>query len=58
MKKTSDQDYSLKEALLFSQRIAQLSKALWKTVEKDWQQWIKLMTLILTSIIFYGFHII
>ena len=41
MKKTSDQDYSLKEALLFSQRIAQLSKALWKTVEKDWQQWIK-----------------
>src|SRR3954471_15115555 len=41
MKKTSDQDYSLKEALLFSQRIAQLSKALWKSVEKDWQQWIK-----------------
>lgn len=34
-------EYSLKEALLFSQRIAQLSKALWKSIEKDWQQWIK-----------------
>jgi len=32
---------SIKEALLFSQRIAQLSKALWKSIEKDWQQWIK-----------------
>lgn len=27
--------------MIFSQRIAQLSKALWKTIEKDWQQWIK-----------------
>lgn len=34
-------EYSVKEALLFSQRIAQLSKALWKSIEKDWQQWIK-----------------
>ncbi|NRD78361.1 HTH-type transcriptional regulator Hpr [Bacillus sp. BRMEA1] len=33
--------YSLKEAMVFSQRIAQLSKALWKSIEKDWQQWIK-----------------
>ncbi|MFS0862514.1 HTH-type transcriptional regulator Hpr [Fredinandcohnia sp. 179-A 10B2 NHS] len=32
---------SMKEAILFSQRIAQLSKALWKSIEKDWQQWIK-----------------
>ncbi|UAC49950.1 HTH-type transcriptional regulator Hpr [Bacillus aquiflavi] len=31
----------MKEAMLFSQRIAQLSKALWKAIEKDWQQWIK-----------------
>lgn len=31
----------MKEAMLFSQRIAQLSKALWKSIEKDWQQWIK-----------------
>jgi MarR family protease production transcriptional regulator HPr len=31
----------VKEALLFSQRMAQLSKALWKSIEKDWQQWIK-----------------
>jgi MarR family protease production transcriptional regulator HPr len=31
----------MKEAMLYSQRIAQLSKALWKAVEKDWQQWIK-----------------
>jgi MarR family transcriptional regulator, protease production regulatory protein HPr len=37
----SEKLYSMKEAMLFSQRIAQLSKALWKTIEKDWQQWIK-----------------
>jgi MarR family transcriptional regulator, protease production regulatory protein HPr len=36
-----EKQFSIKEALLFSQRIAQLSKALWKTIEKDWQQWIK-----------------
>ncbi|WP_419883356.1 HTH-type transcriptional regulator Hpr [Peribacillus sp. B-H-3] len=36
-----DKNYSMKEALIFSQRIAQLSKALWKSIEKDWQQWIK-----------------
>jgi MarR family protease production transcriptional regulator HPr len=36
-----EKEFSIKEALLFSQRIAQLSKALWKSVEKDWQQWIK-----------------
>nr|WP_208652268.1 HTH-type transcriptional regulator Hpr [Ureibacillus thermophilus] len=35
------ESYSLKEAMIYSQRIAQLSKALWKAVEKDWQQWIK-----------------
>lgn len=29
------------EALIFTQKIAQLGKALWKSVEKDWQQWIK-----------------
>jgi MarR family protease production transcriptional regulator HPr len=33
--------YSIKEAMVFSQRVAQLSKALWKSIEKDWQQWIK-----------------
>lgn len=37
----TEKQYSMKEALLFSQRIAQLSKALWKSIEKDWQQWIK-----------------
>ncbi|PLR77980.1 transcriptional regulator Hpr [Bacillus sp. V3-13] len=37
----TDNQFSMKEALLFSQRIAQLSKALWKSIEKDWQQWIK-----------------
>jgi MarR family transcriptional regulator, protease production regulatory protein HPr len=36
-----EKNYSMKEAMLFSQRVAQLSKALWKTIEKDWQQWIK-----------------
>lgn len=29
------------EALLFTQKISQLGKALWKAIEKDWQQWIK-----------------
>lgn len=37
----SNKEFTMKEALLFSQRIAQLSKALWKAVEKDWQNWIK-----------------
>lgn len=37
----SEERYSLKEAMIYSQRIAQLSKALWKAVEKDWQEWIK-----------------
>ncbi|MEG9296250.1 HTH-type transcriptional regulator Hpr [Mangrovibacillus sp. Mu-81] len=36
-----EREYSLKEAIIFSQRMAQLSKALWKAIEKDWQQWIK-----------------
>ncbi|WP_416828669.1 HTH-type transcriptional regulator Hpr [Ectobacillus polymachus] len=36
-----EKSYSVKEALIFNQRICQLSKALWKSVEKDWQQWIK-----------------
>ncbi|WP_193330539.1 HTH-type transcriptional regulator Hpr [Anoxybacillus flavithermus] len=39
--KSTERHYSVKEAMLFSQRIAQLSKALWKSIEKDWQQWIK-----------------
>lgn len=39
--KSGEKSYSIKEAMIFSQRIAQLSKALWKSVEKDWQQWIK-----------------
>lgn len=33
--------YSLKQSLMFSYKIAQLSKALWKSIEKDWQSWIK-----------------
>jgi MarR family transcriptional regulator, protease production regulatory protein HPr len=37
----SDKAISIKEAMIFSQRVAQLSKALWKSIEKDWQQWIK-----------------
>ena len=36
-----EKNYSMKEAMIFSQRIAHLSKALWKAIEKDWQQWIK-----------------
>ncbi|AMA63505.1 MAG: HTH-type transcriptional regulator Hpr [Kurthia gibsonii] len=37
----SEDLYSVKEAMIYSQRIAHLSKALWKAVEKDWQAWIK-----------------
>ena len=37
----SEELYTMKEAMLFAQRVAQLSKALWKAVEKDWQTWIK-----------------
>ncbi|PLS03001.1 HTH-type transcriptional regulator Hpr [Neobacillus cucumis] len=37
----TEKQYTLKEAMIFSQRITQLSKALWKSIEKDWQQWIK-----------------
>ncbi len=37
----SEESYTLKEAMLYSQRIGHLSKALWKAVEKDWQLWIK-----------------
>lgn len=36
-----DQLFSMKEAMFFSQRMAQISKALWKSIEKDWQEWIK-----------------
>lgn len=32
---------SLKQSLIFSHKVAHLSKALWKSVEKDWQAWIK-----------------
>ncbi|MEK5522274.1 HTH-type transcriptional regulator Hpr [Heyndrickxia sporothermodurans] len=37
----TESSYSIKEALLFSQKITQISKAIWKMIEKDWQQWIK-----------------
>lgn len=47
------------EAMLFSQRIAQLSKALWKSIEKDWQQWIKPYDLNINEhhILWIAFHL-
>lgn len=33
--------YSIKQSILFGHKVAQLSKALWKSIEKDWQNWIK-----------------
>ncbi|QTD43370.1 HTH-type transcriptional regulator Hpr [Sporosarcina sp. Te-1] len=36
-----EEKFSRKEAMIYSQRVAQMSKALWKAVEKDWQQWIR-----------------
>ncbi|UTR14220.1 HTH-type transcriptional regulator Hpr [Salipaludibacillus sp. LMS25] len=32
---------SMKQSIMFSHKVAQLSKALWKSIEKDWQNWIK-----------------
>jgi MarR family transcriptional regulator, protease production regulatory protein HPr len=55
----SEKQYSMKEAMLFSQRIAQLSKALWKSIEKDWQQWIKPFDLNINEhhIIWIAYHL-
>lgn len=36
-----DLNHPLKESIVFSHKMALLSKALWKSVEKDWQAWIK-----------------
>ncbi|KGX85271.1 transcriptional regulator [Pontibacillus litoralis JSM 072002] len=36
-----NEEISVQEAILFTHKMAQLSKALWKTIEKDWQSWIK-----------------
>ncbi|MFC4738262.1 HTH-type transcriptional regulator Hpr [Bacillus daqingensis] len=36
-----DPNQSMKQSIMFSHKIAQLSKALWKSIEKDWQAWIK-----------------
>ena len=51
--------YTMKEAMLYSQRIAQLSKALWKAVEKDWQMWIKPFDLNINEhhILWIAFHL-
>ncbi|MFS0577223.1 HTH-type transcriptional regulator Hpr [Sporosarcina sp. 179-K 3D1 HS] len=48
-----------KEAMIFSQRVAQMSKALWKAVEKDWQQWIKPYDLNINEhhILWIAFHL-
>jgi MarR family transcriptional regulator, protease production regulatory protein HPr len=35
------EEFSIKEAMIYSQKLAHLSKAMWKCVEKDWQNWIK-----------------
>ncbi|NIK12661.1 HTH-type transcriptional regulator Hpr [Alkalibacillus sp. S2W] len=37
----SEQNYSLQEAILYSHKMAQLTKAVWKQIEKDWQNWVK-----------------
>ena len=34
-------EYTVKDALLFNQKVIYLSKALWKSIEKDWERWIK-----------------
>ena len=55
----SEELYTMKEAMLYSQRIAQLSKALWKAVERDWQTWIKPFDLNINEhhILWISFHL-
>ncbi|MHA6260727.1 HTH-type transcriptional regulator Hpr [Sporosarcina sp. CAU 1771] len=55
----SEQKYSLKESMIFGQRVAQMSKALWKAVEKDWQLWIKPYDLNINEhhILWISFHL-
>lgn len=40
MKRTLNQD-TIKDAMLFNQLVMQVSKALWKSTEKDWEKWVK-----------------
>lgn len=37
----ADTALTKKDTIMYSYKVVQLSKALWKMVEKDWQQWIK-----------------
>ena len=55
----SEQKFSPMEAMIYSQRVAQMSKALWKAVEKDWQQWIKPYDLNINEhhILWISFHL-
>lgn len=55
----SQELYLTKDAMLYSQRVAQLSKALWKAVEKDWQTWIKPYDLNINEhhILWISFHL-
>ena len=56
----TEKQYSMKEAMIFTQRVAQLSKALWKSIEKDWQQWIKPFDLNINEhhILWIAYHLI
>ncbi|MCP8615501.1 HTH-type transcriptional regulator Hpr [Salirhabdus salicampi] len=36
----NDKD-SFLEGAIYSHKVAQLSKALWKSIERDWQEWVK-----------------
>ncbi|TCT23660.1 transcriptional regulator [Melghiribacillus thermohalophilus] len=58
MKKSSE-EFSMKEAILYSHKMAQLSKALWKAIEKDWQNWIKPFDLNINehSILWIAYHL-
>lgn len=35
------EEFSIQEAILYSHKMTQLSKAIWKSIEKDWQEWVK-----------------
>ncbi len=51
--------YSLQESLIYAHRMAQLTKAIWKRIEKDWQNWIKPFNLNLNEhhILLIAYHL-
>lgn len=54
-----NESYSLQESLIYAHKMAQLTKAIWKRIEKDWQDWIKPFNLNLNEhhILLIAYHL-